>query len=130
MNIFGFTIVEAFVFMQLVFLANIFRNTPRKIQWVIALVVPLTKEINDRVVDKLMAKSSFAENNVQAKFIGRIATNTAYSFWLAIRLATVATKGTGYVLLVTNFCINMTLCYKIIQLNKRVQPLDFRTTHW
>ena len=118
-----------FIMMQLLVMANVFRNTPRDIQWLIALVVPLTKEINDRVLDNLMAKYSFRDNYVQAKFMVKIATNTAYSFWLAISLATVATKGTGYVLLVINFCINMTLCYKVIRLDKRVRPFDLLTNH-
>ena len=53
-----------------------------------------------------------------------------YSFWLAISLATLATKTTGYVLLAICFCSDLSLCYKAIKLHKKIDPFDSQTNHW
>ena len=94
------------------------------IQWLYALVVPLTKAINDRIIEKFITESALPENIVEAKFIGKISNNIAYSFWLAITLATSATEVTGHVLLGINFCINLGLCSRILRFGRKVSTLN------
>ena len=103
---------------QLRCLTTVFLKVSPDAQWLIALVVLVTKEINDNIIDKLITKYASPENAVDAKFVGSIANNVMYSFWLAITLATTATKASGYVILAINFGINMTLCHKVIRMNK------------
>ena len=113
-----------FISVQLKCVLVVFRKIPNAFQWVFSLIVPLTKEINDYITDKLLNKSALSYNLGTAKFIGKIATNLTYSYWLAIILALEATKVTGYVLLGINFLVNMTLCYKIINLENKNRNLD------
>ena len=113
-----------FVSMQLVAIGMAFRKVPRDFQWIIALVVPLKKEINDRLVGVVMTKTASPTNVFEAKFIGKISINVIYSFWIAIILANQATKVTECVLLGVTFMIDMALCYKIIRLDKKVSSLD------
>ena len=68
----------------------------------------------------LIAKASSPENFVEANFIAKTQTNVAYSFWLAITLAGLATKTTEYLLLGINFLLDMALCYKRIRLDRIV----------
>ena len=113
-----------FISVQLKCILVVFRKIPIAFQWLFSLILPLTKEINDFIIDKLLNKSALSYNLGMAKFIGKIATNLTYSYWLAIILALEATKVTGYVLLGINFFINMTLCYKIINLENKHRNLD------
>ena len=110
---------------QLNAISAVFGKVPLEFQWLFSLILPVTKELNDYIVDKLITKSAFPENINRAKFIGKIATNLSYSFWLAIILATKATQATSFVLLAINFCIDMSLCYKAIWLDRRRRKHDF-----
>ena len=92
-------------------------------QWMVALLFPVTKEMNDRCLGWSITKSVSREKVVKAKFIAKILMNVTYSFWLAIMLASTATKATEYTLLGINFCIDMALCFKVIRLDKKVSGL-------
>ena len=91
------------------------------------MIVPATKEINDRIINRFITKSALPENVVEASFIGKISNNVAYSFWLAITLATSATVATGFVLLGINFCINLVLCFQALQFDRKVSALHLDT---
>ena len=58
-------------------IANVLGRTPLDFQWAIALLFPLTKEMNDRVYAVLIIKSATSENLVAAKFMVKIGTNLA-----------------------------------------------------
>ena len=104
-----------FVSIQLVTIANILARTSLDLQWAIALLFPLTKEINDRINVVMITKSATSENLVAAKFMVKISTNLVYSFWYAMVLSGTATKTTEFILLGINFIINMTLSYKVVR---------------
>ena len=114
-----------FIAIQLNVIGLIIYGVPNYLQWIVPLVVPLTKEVNDRILCYFMTKSAGPKNIVEIKFIGKILLNTIYDFWLAISLAGRTTKSTGYVILVLNFFIDMSLCYKVVQLDKKVSGNDF-----
>ena len=97
------------------------------IQWFIGLILPLAKEITDRIKDKMITKAALPENLVRAKFFGKITTNVQFSFMLTINLGTTATQTTGYVLLAIIFLLNMVLCYKVTRLNKKEIGMDLKT---
>ena len=77
------------------------------------------KEMNDRVVQKIMSKAAISKNLTDAQFVGKINNNILFSFWMTIFLATVATPITGYVLLAINFAVNMKLCYNTVRLQRK-----------
>ena len=89
-------------------------------QWIIAVMAFLTKEINDYIIGKFMIKSSSSENLVKTKFIGKIQVNIIYSLWLATSFIDIITKETEYLCLGINFCIDMSLCYKIIRMDGKI----------
>ena len=116
-----------FVTMQLNVITKLFNKVSREVQWLAGLIVPVTKEINDRIIDRFITKSALPENIVEASFIGKISNNLAYSFWLAITLATSATEVTGFVLLGINFCLNLLICFRALKLTRKVSPPPFNT---
>ena len=113
-----------FVTFQLIVLVEVIDRAPKRIQWAVALIVPFTKEINDRILDRLVTKAALSDNLVQAKFIGKISINVAYSFWIAVTMATMTTTATGYVLLAINYFIDLMLCYRVIKLDNMVITVD------
>ena len=106
--------------MQLTGARKIFDIVPKHFQMVLALAVPLLKEINDRIIENLIGKAATSENIVPAKILGKLTNNATFSFWIAVFLVTSATESTGYVLLGINFCLNLQLCYKAIRWNQKI----------
>ena len=95
-------------------------------QWVIALLLPLKKEINGYIMNKFIIKAALSENLVEAKFMAKIANNLFYSVSFAIAVTSV-TKTTEYLLLGVSFCTNMALCFKVIRYHKRISIVDSET---
>ena len=62
-------------------------DVPNYLQWIVPLVVPLTKAVNDRIICFFMTKAACPKNIIELKFTGKILLNTIYDFWLAISLA-------------------------------------------
>lgn len=105
---------------ELLIIRSVMHRISRDFQWILALVAPLTKEVNDRILDKLQTKFVTSDNVVEARFHRKIHINLIYSFWLAISFISVADASTEYVLLAINFCTNISLCYKVIRLNGKI----------
>ena len=113
-----------FMAIQQVVIRDVMFQISREFQWILAFIAPLTKEINDRILDKILTIFVTSENAEEAKFIGKIRINLAYSFWLAVSFIGVTEPSTEYVLLGINFCVNLSLCYKVIRLNKKISNDD------
>ena len=114
-----------FAAIQLNIIGQVLYDVPNYLQWILPLVVPLIKAVNDRIICFFMTKSASPKNVVEIKFMGKILLNLMYDFWLAISLASRTTKSTGYIILGLNFFIDMSLCYKVVQLDKKVSENDF-----
>ena len=108
--------------LQLIGVSKVFKETPPSIQWLLGLVLPLIKEINDRITGRLLSKAATTENMMDALLVGKMTTSFQFSFWMTIFLATFATIETGYVMLGINFVINLQLCYKEIKLGRKTFP--------
>ena len=115
------------VIVQLNIITNVLGKVERDVQWLVALILPLTKEINDRIIGVAIRRAGPPENQAQSKFIGKIVINVMYSYCIAVTLANLATKATEYVLLGINFFIDMSLCYKAIRIDKKVSTAQSDT---
>ena len=117
----------SFITMQLLVMSKVFGMVSIEFQWLIALLVPLKKEINSYIIQKLTSRSALPEKLIEAKFIGKISVSLCYSFWLAIILSNGITKTTEFVLLGMNFFINILLCCNAIRLHKHVGSSELET---
>ena len=113
-----------FINVQLKVISALFNKVSLDYQWMIALIVPVTKEFNDRIVAILMKRSASKEDKVEAEFMGKILVNQNYSLWIAIALANQATKASEWILLGINFCINMRLGFTIVRVNAMICGSD------
>ena len=116
-----------FITIQLMFMLRGIASLPHDIQWLIAMIVPLTKMMNDQACNKLIAESALVERLVAAKFMAKITNNLCYSLFLA-SLFTKVSKVTESILLGINFYMDMALCYKAIRLQRKVSTFDFEAT--
>ena len=105
--------------MQVTFILSVVSSASQELEWIIVLVLLLTKEINGYILDKITTKAALTENLDEAKFRAKIVINIAYSISYAILLTSV-TKATEYCLLGISFFVNMALVYKAIQLNGKI----------
>ena len=112
-----------FLAFQVQLMTKAFDSVSKDWQWVMAIIVPFAKEINDRVMGK-MIDNALNPGEWGARFVGKATTTTFISFWMAVYLATSATNVTCYLLLAINFLLNMYLCVQAIQLDQQVMPIN------
>ena len=76
---------------QLFIIQGLFKFVSQDIQWIVSVIVPVTKEINDRIQILLVAQYLNKESIGDVKFIGQIMSHVVYSYWLAINVALTTT---------------------------------------
>ena len=81
----------------------------------------MSKEMNDRIV---VSTYALPKNLAEAKFIGKILLHVLYSFRLAISVAGRITLASQYLLLGINVIIDLKLCMKIIQLDRKTYCIN------
>ena len=94
------------------------------LQWILAIVLPLIKELNDCAITALMCKVAKC-NIMGAKSVVKIYLSYNYSLFFVLILGNRATVKTNYCILAINFIYNLYLCFKIVLLHKKVVP-DFQ----
>jgi hypothetical protein len=108
-----------FISAQTQILIKIFDTVNFDLQWALAFLVPLVKEINTYVTEKFISKAAGVENST-AKVTANIQVTCEFSFMMAIFFATTATEMTCYFMLAISFLGQIYLCFKKIKLNKRI----------
>ena len=96
---------------------------PTDFQPIMAIVLPLTKELELSLLDKLVDKATNGKNR-DAKLITSIEANANYSAFLAIALGQLATDTTLYCILAIEFGLNMYTVVRIIRINKQMNADD------
>lgn len=99
-------------------LSFIFENLPSNLQWTIALMLPIAKELNNLVFSKLVFRMAGAENEL-AISTWTIQMNANYAMFVAIKLAQ-AEPWTVYAIMAMDFLLNFRTTYQIIQLHNKV----------
>ena len=98
-------------------LAILFEKIPSSFQWILVIILPLQRELNIFVVYKLYKKFSHADDLVMKSFLN-IHINAGHSLFLVIKIGSMATDVTTYLILGVEFLINLYSCYKISKLHK------------
>ena len=102
----------------------LFTVLPLEMQWVVALLLPILREFNYRVVNYIMIESADVEDG-SGKITIIIGNNGFHALYVAIQLAQNSTVMTSYCILATDFILNLYSCHKIIQLHRAIasEPL-------
>ena len=118
----GWGFGNMFMSIQLNLILQVLKTVQLDSQWMIALMLPLTKIINDYVQNKLITKAALIDNLLEAKYMTSITNNLTYSIAFAIAFTNIS-KSSEFLLLGINACINVFLCCKAIRLDKKVSTL-------
>ena len=99
-------------------LAILFRNIPKELQWIMAIVLPISRQFNLFIHSKLLKRYSGVDNKMAAILI-KISVGIGYSLFIAISLAS-ATQMTVFSILGVDFILNLYLCFKILKIQRKV----------
>ena len=106
---------------QMVAMSKLFKMIPLDFQCTAGFAILLVKELNDRVIGKILSKTASNEKMSDVQLVGKIDSTVRFSYWIAIFMATTATETTGYVMLGINFVVNLALCFKIMKLKRKTE---------
>ena len=107
--------------LQVMVLSKVFTIIRIDLQWIMAFVLPLVREFNDRVMNTLICKAAGFQD-IAAKFIMKMHLNCSYALFIVIMLGSSATENTSYYILGVDFAINLYLALKIIRLGNNYFP--------
>lgn len=104
-------------------LSLIFENVLSQLQWIIAFLIPIFREMNYWVFSKLLYKI-MGRYDEMANVTMNTTINSTYVLFIAIRLSS-ANDVTVYSILSMEFVLHLATCYKITRLlRKKVKPND------
>ena len=97
---------------------------PLKIQWIVAIILPIHREMNLWVIFKLLEKST--DYNTTDPLIPKLTAtallNTGHAGSVATLISALSTDITAYSILAVDFMINMLVLHKIIKLHRKILP--------
>ena len=100
-------------------LSFLFNMLPNAIQWILAFVLPLVREVNYKISYYLMVESPTNEDGKENTIIGMYGFHALY---VAIRLGQATTNITSILILVVDFALNLYSCHEVIKLHRAIVP--------
>ena len=101
--------------------AIIVRVLPSEFQWVMAILLPINREIDYFISTKALSNSTGVLDE-GAKISITMAANGSYAMHMAIAIGTKATTFTAYCIIAVDFLLNLKTAFKILRLQRKVQP--------
>jgi len=101
-------------------------NIPIEIQWIVAIILPMWRELNVRVLSKLLEKATNYDLIVPVvpKLTATLDVNMSHAFYVAVLIANSSTPVTSYAILAADFVLNIHSSFHIIKLHKKVVSSD------
>ena len=101
---------------------------PLEIQWIMAIILPINRELNVWVICKLLEKSTDYNTTVPLipKLTATTLLNTGHACFLATVISSLSTDVTSYSILFVDFALNLFMLHKIIKLHRKTSPTDAR----
>ena len=101
--------------------AIIVRILPSDFQWVMAVLLPINREIDHFVSTKMLSNFTRVLDE-SAKIAITISVNITYTMHMTIAIGTKATTFTTCAILAVDFALNLKTAFKIFRLKLKVQP--------
>jgi len=112
--------------LQKLTLKIMFDKIPIVIQWIMAIIFPLVRELNLWILSKLLEKSANYNSTIGLvpKLTATVAVNIVHAFFVAMMLANSSTEITSYAILAVEFILNLYASYQIIKLHRKTVSKD------
>ena len=122
----GYRLWHLFYVQQQLALKTIMVKLPLSIQWLVAFVVPILRELNLKVLKRILkhAVDSDKTSITRSNLIATISTFVNNTFWIAIVVSSLASQTTGYSMLAVDFTLNVFDTWQVIKLNRKISPKD------
>ena len=102
-------------------LRKLFVKISPHLQWITAIVLPLLRYLNEKLMNLLGRRAAGAEKlHVKANF--SISMNVYSSMFIAIAIGSLTTPLTSYCILGVDFLLNLYSCISIIRTHRRIDP--------
>ena len=93
---------------------------PSKVKPVMAIVLPMIRSLDAKVLQRLLNKSSSSENH-QVDSYTNIISNATFNLFVTMSISTHSTLETTFCILLVGVILNLYECYKIIKLHKKIE---------
>lgn len=96
---------------------------PPYIQWVMAFIIPIVRESNVWMMEKILGKTIDSRSDVHPivpVLNVTICMSITYAFWAAQVISSAASSTTGYCLLAVDFLLNCYNTYNITKLHRKI----------
>ena len=105
-------------------LGLLFASVPNEYQWVVAITLPIAREICILIQEKLAHKSA-GGNDTAITIAVTHGVNVRHCVFLSVMVGTLATNLSSWIILLTDFIFNLYLALKIIWI-KKTKPRNGR----
>ena len=106
---------------QFEFVTLLFNILPSEIQWILALLLPLLREINIHILSKILLKwPRVYDEKGNGKVLILIGSHSMHLLYVAIKMSHTTTRITSCLILIIDFILNLYSCKDIIRLHKVV----------
>ena len=99
-------------------ISMVFKIIPAYIQWIFAVLVPALREMNRRVLSKLVDKMIGCDDEM-ANVLLNMNVNVFYAFFVAVRLSS-SEIATVVCTIAVDFLLHLRITYNIVQLHKKL----------
>ena len=99
---------------------------PTSFQPVMAIIFPLAREMNLKILSKFLEKAINPDvtAGIVPKLTANIAVNIVHAFFVALIIASNATQTTSNCILAVDFLLNIYSTYRIFHLHRKTHPKD------
>ena len=101
---------------------------PSGLQWIMAFLLPLQRELNIWIMVKILRKISPSESNTAHSFIIELTptmvVNLYHAFYISIIITSRVSSTTEYLILAADFIINVYNTFKILRLQRKTSVAD------
>ena len=120
----GYRLWQLFYVQQQLALKTVMMKLPLSLQWLVAFVVPVLRELNLTVLKKILKYAVDLDlfSLMKTRLTATITVFVINSFWIAIVVSSLASPATGYSMLAVDFALNVYDTWQIIKLNRKVLP--------
>ena len=109
---------------QYIGISKVLLTVQTQYQWIIAILLPLERELNVRIMTKLASKAACGDISA-VQITSNFNISIRHSLFLAYVTGSFATTSSSVVILVMDIIINLGICFRIVWLKRR-KPTNTR----
>ena len=98
-----------------------FKKTPSDFQWIVGFGFPILREVSYWLSVKILC---FAFEERSSRVVQLIVRNVSHSLMISVSLGTFVTKFTGYVILLTDFALNIWNAIGIVHIHRKIDQIS------